>query len=68
LFSLERGFSMCVHSMREEAERARRLATETTDSKLAADLQARARALDARAVQLEDAKRSLGFAFSEDAS
>ena len=59
---------MCVHSMREEAERFRRLAAETADPKLTAELAAKARDFDERAAQMEEAKRSLGIVASEDAS
>jgi len=52
---------MCVHSMREEAERCRVLAAQSDDPKLAAELEAKACAFEARAVQMEAAKRSLGL-------
>ena len=52
---------MCVQSMREEAERLGRLAAGSSDPKLSAELEAKACALQARAAQMEAAKRSLGF-------
>lgn len=59
---------MCVHSMREEAQRLRCLAAETADATLTAELEAKALEFDARAAQMEEAKRLLGFELSEDAS
>ena len=58
---VKKGASMCVHSMREEAERCRVLAAQSDDPKLAAELEAKACAFEARAVQMEAAKRSLGL-------
>jgi hypothetical protein len=55
------GVSMCVHSTREEAERFRHLAAQSDDPKLAAELEAKACTFEARAAQIEAAKRSLGF-------
>lgn len=52
---------MCLHSMREEAERFRDLAAESNDPNLAAELEAKACTFEARAAQMEAAKRSLGF-------
>jgi hypothetical protein len=59
---------MCVHSMREEAERCRRLAAETADPKATAELEAQARNFDERALEMEAAKRLLGILAPEDAS
>jgi hypothetical protein len=52
---------MCVHSMREEADRLRHLAADSDDPKLAAELEAKACTFEARAAEMEAAKRSLGF-------
>ena len=52
---------MCVHSMREEAERLGRLAAESADPNQSAELNAKARLMQERAAQMEAAKHSLGF-------
>lgn len=49
---------MCVQAMREEAQRYRRLAKSIYNPTTTAELEARARALEEQAVQVEAAKHS----------
>lgn len=47
---------MCVQALRDEAQRYRRLANSIYNQTATAELEARARALEERAAQLEAAK------------
>lgn len=49
---------MCVQAIRDEAQRCRRLANSIYNPTATAELEARARALEERAAQLEAAKHS----------
>jgi hypothetical protein len=49
---------MCVQALRDEAQRCRRLANAIYNQTTTAELEARARALEERAAQLEALKRS----------